>query len=169
MDLTQQSGLSHPLIQARLDDGGDRPKWVASVCQAGASWKIHLAACEKIMFTGGVRMDLVITSSQQFRVDIEPVDKAGNPSTLASVPMWSVSDPALLVVEPAADGMSAVVSATGKLGTAQVGVAVEGNPTSEVNKIAGTVDVQVVAGKAVSLRLTLGAATEIQPAAPPSN
>ena len=114
-------------------------------------------------------MDLVITSSQQFRVDIEPVDKAGNPSTLATVPMWSVSDPAILAVEPAADGMSAVVSATGKLGTAQVGVAVEGNPTSEVNKIAGTVDVQVVAGKAVSLRLTLGTATEIQPAAPPSN
>lgn len=114
-------------------------------------------------------MDLVITASQQFRVDIEPVDKAGNPSTLAHVPVWSVSDPAILAVEPAADGMSAVVSATGKLGTAQVSVTAGGNPTSEANTITGTVDVQVVAGKAVSLCLTLGTATEILPPAAPSN
>ena len=114
-------------------------------------------------------MELVITDSQQFRVEIQPVDKAGNPGTLATVPVWSASDPTLLTVAPAADGMSAVVSATGKLGAAQVDVTAEGDPTSGANTITGTVDVQVVGGKAVSLRLTVGTAAEIPSAAPPSN
>jgi hypothetical protein len=168
-DLTQRLGLSHPIIKARLEDGDDRPKLVAALCQAGASWEIHVSACEKIIFSGGVRMELVITDSQQFRVEIQPVDKAGNPGTLASVPVWSASDPTILTVAPAADGLSAVVSAMGKLGAAQVHVTAEGDPTSGVNTITGTVDVQVVGGKAVSLRLTVGTATEIPPTAPPSN
>ena len=114
-------------------------------------------------------MELVITDSQQFRVEIQPVDKAGNPGTLASVPVWSASDSTILTVVPAADGMSAVVSATGKLGAARVDVAAEGDSTSGANTITGTVDVQVVGGKAASLRLSIGTATEIPPTAPPSN
>jgi hypothetical protein len=169
MDLTQRLDFSHPIIKARLEDGGDRPKLDAVLCQAGANWEIHVSACEKIIFTGGVRMELVIADSQQFRVEIQPVDKAGNPGTLATVPVWSASDPTILTVAPAADGMSAVVSGTGKLGAAQVHVTAESDPTSGVNTITGTVDVQVVGGKAVSLRLTVGTATEIPPTAPPSN
>jgi hypothetical protein len=169
MDLTQRVGLSHPIIQARLEDAGDRCELVAALCQAGASWKIHLSACEKILFTGGVRMELVITDSQQFKVEIQPVDRAGNLGTLASGPVWSSSDPAILTVAPAADGMSAVVSAMGKLGAAQVNVTAEGDPTPGVNTITGTVDVQVVGGKAVSLQFTAETPTEIPPTAPPSN
>jgi hypothetical protein len=168
-DLTQRIGPSHPIINARLEDGDDRPKLDAALCQAGANWEIHVSACEKIIFTGGVRMELVMTDSQQFRVEIQPVDKAGNLGTLASGPVWSASDPTILTVAPAADGMSAVVSAMGKLGAAQVNVTAEGDPTPGVNTITGTVDVQVVGGKAVSLRLTVGTATELPPTAPPSN
>ena len=114
-------------------------------------------------------MELVITDSQQFKLEIQPVDKAGNPGTLASEPVWSASDPTILTVVPAADGMSAVVSATGKLGTAEVNVTGEGDPTPGVNTITGTVAVQVVGGQAVSLKFTAETATEILPTAPPSN
>jgi hypothetical protein len=114
-------------------------------------------------------MALVITDSQQFKVDIQPVDKAGNPGTLASVPVWSVSDPTIVTVAPAADGLSAVVTATGKLGTAEVHVTAEGDPTPGVDTITGTLAVQVIGGKAVSLQFTAGTATEILPTAPPSN
>jgi hypothetical protein len=113
-------------------------------------------------------MELVITDSQEFKVEIQAVDKAGNPGTLASVPVWSVSDPTILTVVPAADGMSAVVSAVGKLGAAQVNVTGEGDPTPGVNTITGTLAVQVGGGKAVSLKLTAGTPTEIAPTAPPS-
>ncbi len=106
-------------------------------------------------------MELVITDSQQFKVEIQPVDKAGNPGTLASVPVWSASDPTILTVVPAADGMSAVVSATGKLGTAQVNATGEGDSTPGVNTITGTVAVQVIGGKAVSLQFKVEKATEI--------
>ena len=169
MDLRQCLGLSHPLIQPALTGGGDTPNWVAAVCEAGASWRVHLSACEKIIFTGGVRMELVITDSQQFKLEIQPVDKAGNPGTLASEPVWSASDPTILTVVPAADGMSAVVSATGKLGTAQVHVTAEGDPTPGVDTITGTLGVQVIGGKAVALQFTAGTATEILATAPPSN
>ena len=114
-------------------------------------------------------MELVITDSQQFKVEIQPVDKAGNPGTLAGVPVWLASDPTILTLVPAADGMSAVVSATGKLGTAQVNVTGEGDSTPGVNTITGTVTVQVIGGKAVSLQFKVEKATEILPTAPPSN
>ena len=114
-------------------------------------------------------MELVITDSQQFKVEIQPVDRAGNPGTLASGPVWSASDPTILMVVPAADGMSAVVSAMGKLGAARVNVTAEGDPTPGVNTITGTVDVQVVGGKAVSHHFTVGVATEIPPTAPATN
>ena len=168
MDLRQRLGLPHPTIQAQQAGGGGAPNLVAAVCEAGASWKIHLAACARVTFTGGVRMELVITDSQQFKVEIQAVDKAGNPGTLASVPVWSASDPTILTVVPAADGMSAVVSAKGKLGRAQVNVTAEGDPTPGVNTITGTLAVEVVGGKAVSLQLRAGTPTEIEPTAPPS-
>ena len=114
-------------------------------------------------------MELVITDSQQFSVEIQPVDKFGNPGTLASVPVWAASDPTILTVVPAADGMSAVVSAAGKLGVAQVKVTGEGDPTPGVNTITGTVDVQVVGGKAVTFQFKTGTATEIPPTAPLSS
>ena len=114
-------------------------------------------------------MELVITDSQEFRLEIQPVDRAGNPGTLAGEPVWSVSDPTILTMVPADDGMSAVVSATGKLGVAQVSVTADGDPTPGVNTVTGTVDVQVVGGKAVAFHFTAGAATEIPPASSPSN
>ena len=169
MDLAQRLGLRHPIIQARLEDGGDTSNFVAAVCEAGARWRTHLSACQRIIFTGGVRMELVITDSQQFSVEIQPVDKFGNPGTLASVPVWSASDPTILAVVPAADGMSAVVSATGKLGVAEVKVTGEGDATPGVNTITGTVAVKVVGGKAVTFQFKAGTATEIPPTAPPSS
>ena len=114
-------------------------------------------------------MELVITDTQQFEVQIQPMDKVGNPGTLARGPVWSASDPTILSVVPAADGMSAVVSAVGKMGVAQVNVTAAGDSTPGVNTITGTVDVQVVGGKAVSLHFAVGTATEIPPAAPPSS
>jgi len=114
-------------------------------------------------------MELVITDSQQFRLEVQPVDKAGNQGTLASGPVWAASDPTILSVVPAADGLSAVVSATGKVGATKVCVTADGDPTPGVNTITGTVDVQVVGGKAVSFHFIAGTATEIPSTAPPSN
>jgi len=169
MELTQRSARIHRIFQAPLAGGGDTLDLVAAVCEAGASWIIHFSACEEVTFTGGVRMALVITDSQQFKLEIQALDKAGNPGTLACVPVWSASDPTIVTVVPAADGMSAVVAATGKLGTAQVNVTAQGDPTPEASAITGTVAVQVVGGKVVSLQFTAGTATEIPPTAPPSN
>jgi len=83
--------------------------------------------------------------------------------------VWSASDPTILTVAPAADGMSAVVSAVGKLGVVEVNVTAEGDSTPGANTIVGTVHVQVVGGKAVSLHFAVGTATEVPPTPPPSS
>ena len=114
-------------------------------------------------------MELVITDSQQFKVEIQAMDKTGNPGTLAGVPAWSSSDPAIVTVAPAADGLSAIVSATGKLGAAQVVVTADGDQASGATTITNTIHVQVIGGKAVSLHFTVGTATEIPPTAPLSS
>lgn len=150
MDLAQRLGCIHRIFQAPLAAGGDTPHWVAAVCEAGARWIIPFSACEEVIFTGGVRMALVITESHHFELEIPALDKAGNPGRLASVPVWWASDPTILTVVPAADGMSAVVAAAGKLGTAEVDVTAEGYPTPGVKKITCMVAVEVVGGKVVS-------------------
>jgi hypothetical protein len=52
---------------------------------------------------------IVLTATQQVQLSIAVVDRKGNPARVDGVPAWSVSDAAVLTVEPAADGLSALV------------------------------------------------------------
>src|SRR6267142_6349149 len=54
---------------------------------------------------------LQLTDVQKCTLSIAPVDAKGNPAPVDGAPSWSVSDPALLDLTPAADGLSAVVTA----------------------------------------------------------
>jgi uncharacterized protein YjdB len=71
------------------------------------------------------------------------VTAAGNP-----VPgiTWSSSDDSVATVTPSADGTTATVAATGKLGTATI--------TAAAGNLTATDDITVIAGSAVSLTLT---------------
>jgi len=73
------------------------------------------------------------------------VTAAGNPATGDAV-TWSTSDATVATVTPAADGLSATVAATGKLGTATI--------TASAGNLTATDDITVIAGPAVSLTLT---------------
>lgn len=99
-------------------------------------------------------MALILTDTQQVTLAISGgADKKGNPATLPpGVPAWTVSDPTILAVTPAADGLSAVVTAVGAIGTAQVQAVVGG--------LTGVLDVQVTAGSATSVLVTAGTPTE---------
>src|SRR6266478_125156 len=84
----------------------------------------------RIIFSGQVETEprkenikmLQLTDTQKCTLSIAPVDAKGNPAPVDGAPSWSVSDPALLDVAPAADGLSAVVTAKGPLGAGQVNV-----------------------------------------------
>ena len=59
------------------------------------------------------------------------------------------------------DGLSAVISSTGKLGVCQVNVTVDVDMGEGVEAITGTLDIEVKAGKAVDLGMDVGAPVEI--------
>jgi hypothetical protein len=69
-------------------------------------------------------------------------DKAGTAVAVDSVPAWTVDLPNVASIAPAADGMSAVVTALA-VGVATVTVVAEGDPTAGVDTItlSGTVTV----------------------------
>jgi hypothetical protein len=65
-------------------------------------------------------MDLSV--SQEATIHVKPVDRRGNPSNLPldAPPAYVASNPLLLNVQPAADGLSALLVPTGETGAVDV-------------------------------------------------
>jgi len=90
-----------------------------------------------------------------------PVDAKGNPAPVDGAPAWGSSDPTVATVTPAADGLSAMVAAVGPLGKTQISVNADADLGEGFESIAGTLEIEVVAGKAVSLSIKTGTPEEI--------
>lgn len=102
-------------------------------------------------------MSFTLTDVQKVSLSIAPVDAAGNPAPVETV-AWTSSDEKVLTVVAAADGLSAVATAVGPLGTAQVTVSADAQIGDGVTTITGVLDVNVVASQATALGITAGAA-----------
>lgn len=99
---------------------------------------------------------LILTTVQKCTLTLAPVDAKGNPAALDGVPQWTTSDAAVASITPAADGLSAVVTAL-SLGTAQIGVVADADLDSgETRELTGTLDVEVKAAEAVTLGISTG-------------
>jgi hypothetical protein len=85
-----------------------------------------------------------------------PEDKAHNPAPVDGVPFWSLSEPNLIEVFPAEDGLSAEARPVGKLGTAQVVVTADARLGPDIKNITGIYQLHIVGGEAVSLNLGVG-------------
>lgn len=107
-------------------------------------------------------MKLTLTDIDLCVLTIDPskiLDKRGNPAPLDGAPSWESSDPAKVAIEPAADGMSATISAVGPLGTAQVIVSADARLGPDTKTITGTLDVEVTASEAATIEITPGEVT----------
>lgn len=107
-------------------------------------------------------MKLTLTDLDQCLLTIDPAgvkDAKGNPAPLDGAPSWESSNPEVLVVAPAADGMSATVSAIGPLGSAQVTVSADARLGPDTKTITGTLDVEVTASEAATIEITPGPVT----------
>lgn len=100
---------------------------------------------------------LLMTVDQKTTLRISPRDSHGNVSDLDSVPAWTTSDETVLAVTPAADGLSADVTVTGTIGTAQVNVSADVRKGDEVVTKSGMLDVQVVAGETATIDISADA------------
>lgn len=121
---------------------------VAGPMPAGATFSITTRRGKITMAT------LQLQDDQHCPLSIQADDKAGNPVTLpVGAVTWSSSNPSVATVTPSADGMTADVAATGPLGSAQVGVAVD---LGGGQQLTGTLDVTIVAGAAASILIVPG-------------
>jgi hypothetical protein len=103
---------------------------------------------------------LLLTDTQKSTLTIEPVTAKGRPALLDGVPEWSSSNPAVASIEPAVDGLSAVVVARGA-GETQISVTADADlDEGETREISGVLDVQVKAGEAVSVGIAAGTPEE---------
>ena len=98
----------------------------------------------------------ILTADQMVDVSVAFVDSHGNPATVDGMPAWASSDDTVLSAIGSADGMSATVSAVGPVGQAQVSVTADADLGAGTIELIGLMDVQVVAGDAVSAVLTPG-------------
>lgn len=102
----------------------------------------------------------------QFQVAAFELDDAlGFPveGAMDQAPSWSVDDQDLVNLTPSADGLSCQIAASGKkLGHGTVSLAV----LSGGKSFTGTIGVDVVAGDAATIKISLGDAQDQAPAAP---
>lgn len=101
-----------------------------------------------------------ITVSQQVPVSVSFVDKKGNPAKVDGVPQWATDNSDVLLLEPAADGLSCNVKAVGMIGTGMVQVTADADLGAGFTPIIGTLQVDVTGGTAATVVLTPGSPTE---------
>ncbi len=112
----------------------------------------------------GFRMPLVLTVTQEADLAVAAQDARGNAAEVSD-PRWSSSDESVLGVVASSDGMSAIVRAAGATGNAQVVFRCDADLGEGVVELMGTLDVEVVAGQAVTVSVAAGAPREQAPPA----
>jgi hypothetical protein len=102
---------------------------------------------------------MLLTDTQEVDLAIKPIDKKGQAAQVDGVPVWVSSDPSVIEITPAADGLSCLAKA-GNIGSAQVSVSADADLGEGVVTITGVLDFNVVAGQAVSLSVIAGVPRE---------
>jgi hypothetical protein len=122
-------------------------------------FRIGPVSDRKINQQGTLPMALILTDVQHAALTLEADDAAGNPVSFnfPSPPTWSSSDPTVLTVNPSADGSSADIATTGKLGGAQVSVS---GTDADGAALTGLLDVTVVTSKATTFKIVAGTPTD---------
>ncbi len=103
---------------------------------------------------------VILTDIQKVSASIQPLNAKGNPATVDGVPVWASSNEAAATVEASADGMSAVITATG-LGTTQISVTADADLGAGTRSITGVADIEVRASEAVTVGIVLGTPEEV--------
>lgn len=96
---------------------------------------------------------MFLKASQKLPVTLLAEDAFQNPgAALDAPPAWALTDPTLGSVVAADDGMSAVVTPSGKLGDCQVQV----TAVADGKTVAGALDLSIIPGDATQLVISAG-------------
>lgn len=105
---------------------------------------------------------LVMTDTQQAALTFKVEDAKGNPAKVEGSPEWNSSDTTKVTVSPSADGQSATIKAVGPLTetNVQISVTADADLGTGSKPIVGLLDVQIVAGEAVTVAISAGTPEE---------
>lgn len=102
--------------------------------------------------------------THQVDVTLKITDGDGNPARIDGLPVWSLTDPAIVTLDVATDGLSARIKATGEEGLTQVSAEVDADRGEGVRTITAVGDIAVLGPEASVVEMTFGAS---EPQAPP--
>lgn len=97
-----------------------------------------------------------LKDNEKVSVAVEFVSASGNPAKVDGPPSWESSDPAVLTVTPAGDGMTCMVTTVGPVGTARVTCKADADLGAGMKEIILMGDFEVIAGEAVGGNLNVG-------------
>ena len=121
----------------------------AEESRAGAYFTIRYR--DFVLTAKGNGMAYKLAAGNQVTVKVSYVDANGNPATVDGDVRWDSSDSSIVEVDvDAADSAQALVQATGKTGQVQVTATADADLGGGVREIITPMDVEVVAGEAVS-------------------
>lgn len=108
-------------------------------------------------------MSYTLPVGMQVHVQVSYVDAKGNPATVDGDTEWSSSDQGIttVTVDPSDSTKATIVSVD--LGQSQITCRADSDLTEGTDEIMGTLDVEVVAGKAVSVQITPSGSPEPTP------
>lgn len=128
--------------------------------EPGGRIVFYQAVIDKVTIIRGDLKSMILTDTQEVDLAIRPLDRKGKPAQVDGVPVWTSSDETICKVTPAADGLSCVAAATVNLGSVQISVSADADLGAGVETISGILDIDIVAGKAVSLGVITGTPRE---------
>lgn len=106
----------------------------------------------------------ILTDEQQVALSVAYKTAAGNPARVDGVPVWTSSDPSIVSLIVAEDGLSAQ-AVSGALGSAQITVSADADLGEGVREILATLDIEVHAAEAIAAIVVAGT-PELKPVAP---
>lgn len=99
---------------------------------------------------------MFLEAGKRLPLSIEPKDANGNAARVDGAPVWALSNEALGSLDVDAAGMSAIFTPSGMVGVTTIQVKADADLGEGVEEIFGTLDVEVLSGKAVSISITAG-------------
>lgn len=113
----------------------------------------------RILIQGDLKY-MIITITQEVDLAIKPLDKKGNSAQVDGTPVWTTSNSGIATVTPAPDGLSCIVKGSTEIGHVQIQVTADADLGTGIRNITGVLEIDVVAGEAVTLGIIAGTPRE---------
>lgn len=99
----------------------------------------------------------ILGSDQKVTLALSFVDAAGNVADVDGLPIWNNSAPEFIDLAVGEDGLTAVATAVGPVGLAQITATADADrDEGEVRQIVAMLEIQVVPGEAVTAAILPG-------------